>query len=124
MRDEKVIAVSRYALLLKDYNNASVWGYDDQEMSYWAQLWRNSSDSGSDPDFWLNWFSEKFPITSAARLASMITVRTGAGLADVLRAMGAASTAPESAELIELAETLAKSAIYTRRYPKARSIGQ
>jgi hypothetical protein len=105
-----VITVSRYALPLKDYDNASVWGYDNHEMSYWAQLWRNSSDSWSDPDLWLNWITEQFPISSAARLASMIAVRTDAGVADVLRAMGAAGRAPESAELLELAENLAKSA--------------
>jgi hypothetical protein len=106
-----VITVSRYALPLKGYDNASVWGYDNHEVSYWAQLWRNSSDSWSDPDFWLNWSTEKFPISSAARLASMIAIRTDAGLADVLRAMGAAGTAAESAELLALAQALAKSAI-------------
>jgi hypothetical protein len=110
MRRQKVIAVSRYALPLSGYDDASVWGYEDRDATYFAQLWRNSSDTWSDPDYWLSWFTEKHPISSAARLASMIAVRTDASMAEVLRAMAVANTAPESAELLELAETMAKSA--------------
>ena len=42
--------MSRYALPLQGYENASIWGYDSQDMSYFAQLWRNGSDSWNDPD--------------------------------------------------------------------------
>lgn len=34
-----VVAVSRYTLPLSGYDDASVWGYDAQGMSYYAQLW-------------------------------------------------------------------------------------
>ncbi len=46
--------MSRYALPLSGYDNASVWGYDNQAATYFAQLWRNESDSRNDPDIWLS----------------------------------------------------------------------
>jgi hypothetical protein len=84
--------MSRYALPLSGYDNASVWGHDARAASYYAQMWRNTSDSWNDPDIWL---SGTTPISSPLRLAEMISARTGAGMADVLRAM-AASNAPEA----------------------------
>ena len=44
MRRQKVIAVSRYALPLDGYDNASVWGYDQQGATYYAQ--REDLDAG------------------------------------------------------------------------------
>ena len=93
--------MSRYALPLDGYDNASVWGFDQQGATYYAQLWRNESDSWNDPDIWLSGMD---PIGSAQRLAEMIAARTGAGMAEVLRAMAAATTAPEAASLRALAD--------------------
>ncbi len=53
-REWTVLAMSRYALPLSGYDNASVWGYDNQAATYFAQLWRNESDSRNDPDIWLS----------------------------------------------------------------------
>jgi hypothetical protein len=106
-----VIAMSRYALPLSGYDNASIWGYDEQDATYFAMLWRNTSESRDDPDFWLNWFTEKMPISSAARLALMIAVRTEHAAVDVFRALAAATTAPEAQEMAELSKALPKSAV-------------
>lgn len=32
--------MSRYALPLQGYENASIWGYDSQGMTYFAQPWQ------------------------------------------------------------------------------------
>jgi hypothetical protein len=96
--------MSRYALALRGYDDASVWGYDSQMETYYAQLWRNESDSWNDPDIWLSGLR---PIPAAPALAEMISARTGVGTADVMRAMAAAKTAPESEELATLARQAA-----------------
>jgi hypothetical protein len=75
-------------------------------MTYFAQLWRNESDSWNDSDVWLNSFTLQKPM-DARRLAELVSARTGLSTAEVLRAMAAAKDAPESALLIELAEDLA-----------------
>jgi hypothetical protein len=98
--------MSRYALPLRGYDRASLWGYDSQDMSYFAQLWRNESDSWNDPDIWINWFTLQKPVDARA-LAELISARTGQSPSGVLRAMAAAKDAPESAALLELAEFLA-----------------
>ena len=96
--------MSRYALPLDGYDNASVWGFDQQGATYYAQLWRNESDSWNDPDIWLSGMD---PIGSAQRLAEMIAARTGLTPAEVARALATAKTAPESAALLKMAECLA-----------------
>lgn len=93
--------MSRYALALDGYDSASIWGYDELSATYFAQMWRNTSDPWDDPDIWLAGLE---PISSAARLATMIAARTSASLAAVLRAMASARTAPEAAELARLAD--------------------
>lgn len=95
----------RYALALSGYEDASVWGYDSHGQTYFAQLWRNTSDSWNDPDIWL---SGMRPIRSPRLLAEMISARTGTSTAEVLQAMAAAQNAPESAVLLEMAEDLPK----------------
>jgi hypothetical protein len=75
-------------------------------MTYFAQLWRNESDSWNDPDVWLSWFTLQKPM-DARRLAELVSARTGLSTAEVLRAMAAAKDTPESALLIDLAEDLA-----------------
>ncbi len=101
--------MSRYALPLDGYDHASVWGYDGQSASYFAQLWRNSSDSDEEPDVSLNWFTGRREIESPQNLAELIRNRTGMGIGEVLRSMAAARTAPESATLLEMAALLATS---------------
>jgi hypothetical protein len=98
--------MSRYALPLQGYDNASIWGYDSQDMSYFATLWRNESDSWNDPDVWINWFTLQKQLDAQA-LAELISARTGLSASEVLRAMAAAKDAPESAALLEMAEFLA-----------------
>jgi hypothetical protein len=102
----KVIAMSHYGLPLGGYDDASIWGYDAQGATYFAQLWHNGSD-GDEADVSLNWFTRRSEIQSPLSLAEMISERTGATTAEVLRALGAATTAPESAGLLELADVLA-----------------
>jgi hypothetical protein len=82
--------MSRYALPLTGYDDASVWGYDDQGGTYFAQLWRNASDSRDEPDIWLSGMQ---PISSPLRLAEMISARTGASMATVTQAMAATAEA-------------------------------
>jgi hypothetical protein len=95
--------VSRYALPLDGYDNASIWGFDEQSASYFAQLWRNTSDSFDDPDIWLSGVSQ---IGSPERLAMMIAGRASKPVAEVARAMAAAKTAPEAAQILEFADNL------------------
>ena len=99
--------MARYALPLAGYGNASTWGYDPHQMTYFADLWRDSSDSFEDPDFSIGWFTRSCEISGPQDLAEMIAARTRATVPDVLRAMSAAETAPEAAILAELAEVLA-----------------
>jgi hypothetical protein len=84
-----VIAVSSYPLRLAGYDHASTWGYDAQSATYFAQLWRNSSDSDEEPDASLNWFTSGREIDSPQRLAELICDRTSASVAQVLRSMAA-----------------------------------
>jgi hypothetical protein len=99
--------MSRYALPLAGYGNASIWGYDPHQMTYFADLWRDSSDSFDDPDFSIGWFTRNREIRNPQQFAELIAARTRASVPDVLRAMSAAKTAPEAAILGELAESLA-----------------
>jgi hypothetical protein len=95
--------MARYALPLSGYENASIWGYDEQQVSYFAQLWRNESDSWNDPDIWLPGLR---PLETPAELAYRIAARTSLGAGEVARAMAAAVPAAEKAALLQLAENL------------------
>ena len=106
MTQKKVIAVSRYALPLEGFDDASTWGYDDQTASYFAQLWGNGSDD-DEPYPSLNWFTRRSEIQNPLSLAELISQRTGASTDVVVRAMAAATTAPECASLVALADALA-----------------
>ena len=99
--------MSRYALPLTGYENYSVWGHDSQDLTYFAQLWRNDSDGDDEPDIWLNWSTGKREIDSPLALAELISARTGIATAEVVRAMAAAPTAPEAPILRDLADLLA-----------------
>jgi hypothetical protein len=60
-----------------------------------------SRDHWDDPDIWISGMN---PVTDPVHLAWIIAARTSAMVADVLRAMAAATTAPEAPELLELAD--------------------
>lgn len=64
------------------------------------------SDSDEEHDVSLNWCTSHREIESPRGL---IYDRTGMTIREVLRSMAAARTAPESADLLELAELLATS---------------
>jgi hypothetical protein len=102
--------MSRYALPLRGYEDFSVWGFDELDATYYAQLWRNESDPDDDPDVRLNWLTGRQPIGSGPRLAVMIAARTGVQLPRVLRAMGSAKSAPEADSLTGLADLVAADA--------------
>jgi hypothetical protein len=99
--------VNRYGLPLAGWDDYSVWGYDGQSFSYFADLWRNETDSDEDPDVSVSWFTNRREIESPLALAELISARTGAATSAVVRAMAAARSAPEAASLQELADLLA-----------------
>jgi hypothetical protein len=96
--------MSRYALPLSGYEDASIWGYDDQDVTYFATLWRNESDSRDEPDFWLNWFTLNAAIESPGALAYLIGRSTGVPMREVAAAMAQATSAPEHRELAAIAK--------------------
>lgn len=100
--------MSRYALGLDGYEDYSVWGYDEAGATYFAQLWRNESNGDGQPDSAINWFTRRAAISSPTMLATLIAGRTSRSDAAVLRAMGAAATAPESPGLLRLADELTR----------------
>lgn len=81
----------RQALWLPGWDERSVWGFDPQLDSYFAQLWRNPADGNSDPDIWIlgrgTAEGRPFAVSTARVLAHEIAMATGAGLAAVCRAM-------------------------------------
>jgi hypothetical protein len=99
--------MSRYALDLDGYDDYSVWGFDELDATYFAQLWRNDSDSRDDPDIWLSGFAEGRPVSDPLGLAELVGHRTGRHPAEVLRAMAAGCGSAEADRLTELARRLA-----------------
>jgi len=93
----------RMPLVLAGWDDYSIWGWDEQEGSLFAQLWRNADDSGDPPRHWITpvygWPETGSPAELAARIASV----TGSALRDALLAL--AQCAPElvAAELRALA---------------------
>jgi len=87
----------------RGWDDYSVWGWDPQEGTLFAQLWRNTDDSGDPPQHWITpaygWPETGSPAELAARIASV----TGSALRDALLAL--AQCAPElvAAELRALA---------------------
>jgi hypothetical protein len=85
----------RMPLVLAGWEDYSVWGWDEQEGTLFAQLWRNTDDSGDPPRHWITpvygWPETGSPVELAARIAAM----TGCALRDALLAL--AQCAPELA---------------------------
>ncbi len=44
----------RTTLELPGWQHQSAWGYDEPIGSYFAQLWRNTTQDGERPDIWLS----------------------------------------------------------------------
>jgi hypothetical protein len=98
--------MSRYALLVDGWDHYSVWGYEDLDESYFAQLWANESDGDGPPDVHLNWFTRSEPIRLLV-LVLMIDVVTHAGVAVVAQRL--ADSLPDSHPDRGLLTTMARS---------------
>lgn len=73
----------RETLRLPGWSDESIWGYDEQMGTYFAQLWHDS-DSNGDPTVWI---SGLHPIESATQLATRIASVTDVPMESVMRAM-------------------------------------
>ncbi len=82
--------MSRYALPLPGFEQLSVWGYDDIDRTYFAQLWPNGGDPDDEPDVWLSWSAAYGAIEDPLLLADLIAGETGLSSTEVLTAMAEA----------------------------------
>ncbi len=73
----------REALCLPGWSDQSIWGYDEQMDTYFAQLWRDG-DVNDDPTVWISGCD---PIESCMHLAVQIASATDADMRSVMRAM-------------------------------------
>lgn len=73
----------REALWLPGWSDQSIWGYDEQMDTFFAQLWRDE-DTNADPTVWI---SACDPIGSGMQLAVRIASATGIDVGSVMRAM-------------------------------------
>ena len=73
----------REALWLPGWSAQSIWGYDEQMDTFFAQLWRDE-DTNADPTVWISGCD---PIESAMQLAARIASTTRADAESVMRAM-------------------------------------
>jgi hypothetical protein len=74
----------RQPLWLDDWDQQSVWGYDEAVGSHFAQLWRNS-DSNDAPTVWISGMDRRFRFPE--QLFAEIRSVTGAAAVEVLIAM-------------------------------------
>ncbi len=81
--------MSRYgALWLPDWDERSVWGWDERGGTYFAELWHNGNRNDS-PQANLNWLTLRREIDSPQLLACLIGWTTGIGTADAMDALRA-----------------------------------
>lgn len=73
----------REAVWLPGWSDRSIWGYDEQMDTFFAQLWRDG-DPNDDPTVWISGCD---PIESGQRLATLIASVTGRDIVTVMRAM-------------------------------------
>jgi hypothetical protein len=91
-----VTQIGRRMLDLAGWEDLSIWGWDAQMQTLFAQLWRNGEDRNGDdpPDFWIS--PPRYAATAAVEdLARWIAAAAGIGPRAVLQAM--AETAPGAA---------------------------
>lgn len=62
------------AVTVPGWEHFSIWGFDGQSDSYFAQLWRNEDDGHAAPTIWL---SSADGYGSPMRLAAAIALRLG-----------------------------------------------
>ena len=78
------------ALFLDGWDERSIWGFDRQDGSYFAQLWRNGSSSEA-PDIWIVGLGaldgREYVVTTAHLLAWEISAATGLSMTLVCAAM-------------------------------------
>ena len=93
----------RMPIDLPGWDYYSIWGWDDQEVSLFAQLWRNTDDGGEEPRHWIS-SVVGWPATGSPEvLAGWIAQVTGSEPRDVLRALARGAPDLVAAELRELA---------------------
>lgn len=85
---------------LADWDERSVWGYDEGVGSFYAQLWRNPGDS-DEPDVWLSGVDPHYPWPGCIALAIVET--TGCDPVSVVRALGLANPHPALRPLADIA---------------------
>lgn len=89
----------RMPLVLAGWDDCSVWGWDGQEGSLYAQLWRNVDSGDGRPRHWITpaygWQQTRSLTELAARIASV----TGCGLRDALLALARCAPELTAAEL-------------------------
>jgi hypothetical protein len=102
--------MSRYALLLNGYDSASLRGCDEPLETFFAQLWRDTSDSWNDPDFSV---TGTIPIDNPIWLAKMISRRPGVTTEQVIWAMGAAKA--RDAPQVRASTSCTRVAVTSRR---------
>lgn len=73
----------REALWLPGWSAQSIWGYDEQMDTFFAQLWRDE-DTNDDPTVWISGCD---PIENGMQLATLIASVTDRDLVTVMRAM-------------------------------------
>jgi len=89
----------RMPLVLAGWDDYSIWGWDEQEGSLFAQLWRNADDSGDPPRHWITPVYGWPETGSLPELAARIAAVTGCVLRDVLLALARCAPALADTEL-------------------------
>jgi hypothetical protein len=103
IRAEPEAVRGRMPIDLPGWDYYSIWGWDDQEASLFAQLWRNTDDGGEEPRYWVS-SVVGWPVTGLPEvLAGWIAQVTGSDPRDVLHALACGAPDLVAAELRELA---------------------
>jgi hypothetical protein len=89
----------RMPLVLAGWDDYSIWGWDEQEATLFAQLWRNTDDSGDPPRHWITPVYGWPETGSLPELAARIASVTGCALRDVLLALAQCAPGRAAAEL-------------------------
>ena len=74
------------ALWLPGWDDASIWGYDEQTGGYFAQLWRNTDNHRAPPP--TVWIGGLDPVGTPRELAHWIAIKADVRLVHVLAAIG------------------------------------